>query len=258
LALGSSEKVIGSPEYVAPEQARGQSAFASDLYSLGVTCIHLLTQMPPFDLLDGRKDIWVWRRYIPQPVNPSLGRILDKMLQSATRWRYHSAAAILEDLNRLGEEGLHQDDWKDREKLSPASLPDNRSSSIGTETLTARVQYIPESYSGTYFDPTTQRWHPAPIQTELSSDLHLPETLSWKIAAFLASRGNACGNPIPILEKPLSQKSTRFRIHGPSGWIFGAIAVAVFVFLFTELQPFSPSSPPAATVHSAPLQQPGD
>ncbi len=37
--------VIGSAEYIAPEQANGKANNPSDLYSLGVTCIYLLTQI---------------------------------------------------------------------------------------------------------------------------------------------------------------------------------------------------------------------
>ena len=38
-ALGQTGTVIGSAEYVAPEQLRGKAIVASDLYSLGATCI---------------------------------------------------------------------------------------------------------------------------------------------------------------------------------------------------------------------------
>ncbi|MFN4833883.1 MAG: protein kinase domain-containing protein, partial [Pseudanabaena sp.] len=44
--------LIGSAEYIAPEQARGKAVPQSDLYSLGVTCIYLLTGISPFDLYD--------------------------------------------------------------------------------------------------------------------------------------------------------------------------------------------------------------
>ena len=45
--------IIGSAEYVAPEQMNGKAVNASDLYSLGVTCLYLLTGISPFDLFDG-------------------------------------------------------------------------------------------------------------------------------------------------------------------------------------------------------------
>ena len=40
--LAVTGTVIGSAGYAAPEQAMGKAIFASDIYSLGVTCIHLL------------------------------------------------------------------------------------------------------------------------------------------------------------------------------------------------------------------------
>lgn len=89
---------IGSPEYVAPEQARGKAVFASDLYSLGVTCIHLLTKVSPYDLFDPTTDHWIWRKYLTSPVSDKLGYILDRLLETATTRRYSSAAEVLQDL----------------------------------------------------------------------------------------------------------------------------------------------------------------
>ena len=97
-ALAQTGTTIGSAEYTAPEQIRGKAVFASDLYSLGVTCIHLLTHIPPFDLFDSSEDTWVWRDYLTNPVSDRLGRVLDKLLQSATKRRYQSVAEVLKDL----------------------------------------------------------------------------------------------------------------------------------------------------------------
>lgn len=90
--------VIGSPEFVAPEQIRGQAVFASDLYSLGVTCIYLMTQVSPFDLFDLNQDVWVWRDFVKVPIDAKLGRILDKMIEPSLSRRYKSVAEILPDL----------------------------------------------------------------------------------------------------------------------------------------------------------------
>ncbi len=92
-------RLIGSAGYTAPEQLVGKAVFASDLYSLGVTCIHLLTQIPTFDLFDIYESTWVWRDYLSQPVSPSLGRVLDKLLQPTPKHRYQSAPEVLQDLN---------------------------------------------------------------------------------------------------------------------------------------------------------------
>ncbi|MEH2197542.1 serine/threonine-protein kinase [Nostoc sp.] len=99
------ETSIGSPEYAAPEQTRGKAVFASDLYSLGVTCIYLLTQIPPFDLFDIANDCWVWQQYLTTKVSDvwrqdskslRLAQILDKLLQNAINRRFQSANEVMQ------------------------------------------------------------------------------------------------------------------------------------------------------------------
>ena len=93
---------IGSPEYAAPEQVKGRAVFASDLYSLGVTCIHLLTGVRSFDLFDFANDAWVWRDYwLPDPLNSAkdrsnqLAQILDRLIEPALKQRFTSAEAAI-------------------------------------------------------------------------------------------------------------------------------------------------------------------
>jgi len=90
--------VTGSAEYAAPEQIKGEAIPSSDIYSLGVTCIHLLTGMSPFDLFDLKADTWAWRHYLKVPVSGRLGRILDQMVHRETSKRYHTVSAILQEM----------------------------------------------------------------------------------------------------------------------------------------------------------------
>ena len=108
--LGKTGTSIGSAAYTAPEQVRGKAIFASDIYSLGVTCVHLLTRVPPFDLFDSAEDKWIWRQYLPNnnKVSKSLGKVLDKMLQSGTKHRYQTAKAVLKDLNSSSSSIFYQ------------------------------------------------------------------------------------------------------------------------------------------------------
>lgn len=99
--INSTGTSIGSPEYVAPEQIRGQAIFASDIYSLGVTCVHLLTGRSPFDLYDINNDTWIWQKYLQTPVSSQLSRILNRMLESIPMRRYQTADEVLKDLNQL-------------------------------------------------------------------------------------------------------------------------------------------------------------
>ncbi|HEY9835762.1 MAG TPA: GUN4 domain-containing protein [Vampirovibrionales bacterium] len=100
-AMIQTGTVIGSPEYMAPEQTRGKVVPASDLYSLGVTCLHLLTGMSPSHLYDANQDRWRWRDFVrtDKLVSADLGRILDKLVENALTKRYQSAAEVLQDLN---------------------------------------------------------------------------------------------------------------------------------------------------------------
>ncbi len=93
-ALAMTGTVIGSAEYVAPEQARGKATFASDIYSLGVTCIHLLTGISPFSLYDTANGQWAWRDFLPRLVSRELGILLDGMIQVPTNQRYPDCQAV--------------------------------------------------------------------------------------------------------------------------------------------------------------------
>ncbi|MDX2231756.1 MAG: serine/threonine-protein kinase [Leptolyngbyaceae cyanobacterium bins.349] len=120
-ALAITGTVIGSAEYTAPEQSRGKAIFASDLYSLGATCVHLLTGLSPFDLYDSSEGRWVWRDYVPSLISESLSRILDKMLEGPTNRRYQLVNEILIDLNFSP---------LDQESASNASTRDNSYDSL--------------------------------------------------------------------------------------------------------------------------------
>jgi serine/threonine protein kinase len=88
--------IMGSPEYSAPEQTKGKPVLASDLYSLGVTCIYLLTHVPPFNLFDTINNSWVWRQYLTQKISEHLGKILDKLIENSTSERFQSTLEVMQ------------------------------------------------------------------------------------------------------------------------------------------------------------------
>lgn len=105
--LARTGTTIGSAGYAAPEQTVGKAVFASDIYSLGVTCIHLLTGIEPFDLYDASESKFVWQNYlIDNPVSEELTRILNKMLELPLNKRYKSADEVLHDLNSVGKPAI--------------------------------------------------------------------------------------------------------------------------------------------------------
>jgi serine/threonine protein kinase len=95
----------GTQGYAAMEQLRGGKAYpASDLYSLGVTCIHLLTQVELDELYDPLEGKWLWREHLRQKgkdVSNQLSQVLDKLLKDFVKERYQSVNEVLEDLKQV-------------------------------------------------------------------------------------------------------------------------------------------------------------
>jgi predicted Ser/Thr protein kinase len=104
--------VIGTPIYMAPEQAKGNSRHvgpAADVYSLGSILYEMLAGRPPFLPEDSDSPITM-RVLTEDPVVPSRRRgniprdleiICLKCLEKEPRNRYVSAAAFAEDLRRF-------------------------------------------------------------------------------------------------------------------------------------------------------------
>ena len=85
--LTRTQTLVGSAEYAAPEQLLGKATFASDLYSLGVICIHLLTGLSPFELFDGRMGKWFWRSVVTD-VSEALATFLNRLFNASVSDRY--------------------------------------------------------------------------------------------------------------------------------------------------------------------------
>ena len=89
-------KVYASPEQ--REEGRIAEVYpSSDLYSLAVTCLELLTGITPVDYLDN--NYRNWRQQASKIISPSLDNILDKMLKVNPRHRFQSAAEVMTAVN---------------------------------------------------------------------------------------------------------------------------------------------------------------
>jgi len=102
---------MGTPLYMAPEQVEGKPTdHRTDIYSLGVTCYHLLAGQPPFE---GENAFAVALQHVqrePVPLEamrpdlpPALCALVHKMLAKKPEDRPQSAGEILRQLKLLTE-----------------------------------------------------------------------------------------------------------------------------------------------------------
>ncbi len=102
----ASSIVIGTPGYMASEQAAGKPIFSSDLYSLGLVAVYLLTGKSPQELeVDSRSGEFLWQHHSPS-LHPGLATVLNRAIQLHPRDRY---ATVSEMLAALQTDVLHMD-----------------------------------------------------------------------------------------------------------------------------------------------------
>lgn len=112
------DEIIGSVQYISPEQARGGMAGKqSDLYSLGIVLYEMVTGQVPFS---GESPVAVVMQHIQEQIIPprhkieglpeSMDEIILKALEKDTSRRYGSAGDLLKDLSSIEENGAALND----------------------------------------------------------------------------------------------------------------------------------------------------
>ena len=153
LTVANNENVLGTADYLAPEQALNSHTVdhRADIYGLGCTLYFLLTGKPPFSDGTLAQRIAKHQSEMPTPVRQlrsdcpgELEGILVKMIQKDPAYRYQSAADVAEVLERFvaavpkGERviaGLGAAPSFEDDGSSSISL-DGRSSGVPGDTIT--------------------------------------------------------------------------------------------------------------------------
>ena len=158
--LTSAGVVLGTPEYMSPEQAEGRPAGPpSDLYSFGVMAYEMLTGGVPFR---GPSAIAVLRKHLEEPpaalaaVRPGLPPALEaavmRALAKKPEERYGSAAELAADLVRIGA-------TPELAELAAAGLPATERTIVGAPITGAAQALRPVSPTA----PTAAVAPPAPV-----------------------------------------------------------------------------------------------
>lgn len=101
ISQSSQYYLVGShqPQYLAPEQEVGESGYASDLYSLGLTAIYLLTGKTPAELpLASPSKRLLWQQELSES-NIHLARVIDRAISPQMQLRFATAGEMLDSLN---------------------------------------------------------------------------------------------------------------------------------------------------------------
>jgi serine/threonine protein kinase len=106
--LTDSGDIVGTLQYMAPENFQGQADARSDVYSLGLTLYELLTREAPFHgttVADLLKQVTDQEPTGPRKLNPAIPRDLETIILKAIArdpgHRYQTAEALAEDLRRF-------------------------------------------------------------------------------------------------------------------------------------------------------------
>ena len=128
--LAPKGAVFGTPEYMSPEQARGEDAVAgSDLYALGILFFEMVTGRLPFRSSD-RDELLEMQRTATAPaprtyrpeIPEAAERIVLKLLQKAPENRFRDGHHLQEELKAM-QRSLPSRAWDVRSDSTPAAPP---------------------------------------------------------------------------------------------------------------------------------------
>ncbi|NJN76629.1 MAG: serine/threonine protein kinase [Synechococcaceae cyanobacterium RL_1_2] len=174
---------FGTPGYMASEQAAGRPMFNSDLYSLGLTVIFLLTGKDPHQLItDVHSGELVWQGEVPA-LSPAFGQIIQRAVAFHPRDRYDSAQTMLNAVEALAGSATNVPTM-----VAPPSRPLPSQSTIAMPSQPRSPQRSPNQTTG--INKTLVATTPEPTFTTSNSSTS-SSTLAFIILIPLMLLGGA-------------------------------------------------------------------
>ncbi len=146
VTLAHSETVLGTADYLAPEQAVSSHNvdFRADIYSLGCTMYCLIVGHPPFQSGSLAQRLAMHQSQPPPPIASqrsdcpeALQQICMRMLEKSPDDRYQSAEEVADDLQRWLERG-ESPAWSPRVEVSVGVAADGKSADHSAVRRTGR------------------------------------------------------------------------------------------------------------------------
>lgn len=93
--------VIGTPGYMPSEQAAGRPVYATDIYSLGLTAIYLLTGQPPHELQTNPQTGEILWQHLASGVSSQFAMVLNQAIKPQASDRYSTTSKMLHALQSV-------------------------------------------------------------------------------------------------------------------------------------------------------------
>jgi serine/threonine protein kinase len=175
ISVTATGQIIGTPEYMSPEQARGEAIDGrSDLYSLGIVLYEMLTATTPFERLS-RMSIIAKLLYEPKEfelsfpvsVSASIQELVRNLLKKQAENRIPDAETLAVHMKNLAKESA--DPARSEGTLTSITPPPIDSSSSTEEESTAILPHRSDlKRSGGLSSPMTSRPLPRPVAEKSS------------------------------------------------------------------------------------------
>ena len=151
--------VVGTPHYMSPEQARGDTVDErSDLYSLGIAIFEMATGSPPYN--EGSPMEIAMQHLLPEPLeippglrDTRLGAVIEKATRKKAEERFQGAREMLAVLT--GQDIAEYTHFADS---NPPPQPDDRSTLLEVDEKPTRVD-VPKGTPEHAPAPESRRWY---------------------------------------------------------------------------------------------------